>query len=224
MEQGSGPASRSSRGEVSRGPWEAQTEAGLEWIRRAALGAIALHLLFFLDAPLLTFGQRPKVYRWREQIVLNALELNLLLMWAMAKWLMGWERRLAPPAAETALAAAGLALVLAGVGLFVWAKLALGRWFAAGFMIKPGQELRTRGPYAVTRHPIYTGVLAVFFGVALVWNSALTLLLAALFAIPLFFHSVVEEDILERHFGAEYRDYRRRVPRLVPFTAALGRR
>jgi len=217
-------ANRSSRGEVSRGEREAQTDVTLEWIRRAAIGALALHVLFFLDAPFLTFGQRTVVYRWKEQIVLNALELNLLLLWAMAKWLLGWERRLAPPAAEVALAAAGLALVLGGVGLFVWAKLTLGRWFAAGFMIKQGQELKTRGPYSVTRHPIYTGVLAVFLGVALVWNSALTLGLAALFAIPLFFHSAVEEEILERHFGDDFREYRRRVPRLVPFATAGGRR
>ncbi len=195
----------------------------LEWIRRAALAALALHLVFYLDAPFLTFGQKPRVHRWKEQVVLNSLELNLLLLWAMAKWLLGWERRIVPPRAELALAGAGLALVLGGVGLLAWSKLTLGRWFAAGFMIKPGQELRTEGPYAITRHPIYTGALTTMFGVALVWNSALTLGLAAMFSIPLTFHSVVEEQILEQHFGDAYRDYRRRVPRLIPFVPAGGK-
>jgi len=192
-------------------------------MRRAALVAVALHVAFFLDAPFLTFGQRTRVYRWKEQIVVNSLELNLLLFWAMGKWFLGWERRLVPPAGEIALAAAGLALVLGGVGLVVWTKLTLGRWFAAGFMIKEGHELRVRGPYRITRHPMYTGVLAVFAGAALTWNSALTLLLGALFAIPLFFHTAVEEEILERQFGDAYRDYRSRVPRLVPFARAGGK-
>jgi protein-S-isoprenylcysteine O-methyltransferase Ste14 len=192
-------------------------------MRRAALAAVALHLVFFLDAPFLTFGQKTRVYRWREQIVVNSLELNLLLVWALTKWLLGWDRRITCPPREVWLAAAGLALTYAGVGLVSWAKLALGRWFAAGFMIKEGQELRTAGPYAITRHPIYTGVLATFTGVALVWNSGLTLLLAACFAVPLYVHTVVEEAILEQHFGNAWRDYRRRVPRLIPF-ARFGRR
>ena len=216
MRRGPARASRSRR-EVSRREWGAQTDATIEWMRRVALAAVALHVVFFLDAPFLTFGQKTRIYRWREQIVVNSLELNLLLAWAMTKWLLGWERRLAGPPREAWLAAAGLALVIAGLGLVLWAKLALGRWFAAGFMVKEGQELRTSGPYAITRHPIYTGVLATFAGAALVWNSGLTLLLAAFFAVPLYFHTVVEEAILEQHFGVAYRDYRRRVPRLVPF-------
>ena len=181
---------------------------------------MALYALFFLDAPFLTFGHKTRVHRWREQIVVQSLELNLLLVWALTKWLLGWERRLVGASREVWLSAAGLVLVLAGVGLALWAKLALGRWFAAAFMIKEGQELRTAGPYAITRHPIYTGVIAIFTGVALVWNSGLTLLLAALFAVPLYFHTVVEEAILEQHFGDAWRDYRRRVPRLVPFLPA----
>jgi len=193
-------------------------------MRRVALAAVALHVVFFLDAPFLTFGQKTRAYRWREQIVVNSLELNLLLAWAMTKWLLGWERRLAGPPGEAWLAAAGLALVIGGVGLLVWTKLVLGRWFAAGFMIKEGHELRTAGPYAITRHPMYSGVLATFAGVALVWNSGLTLLLAALFAVPLYFHTVIEEDLLEHHFGNAYRDYRRRVPRLVPFVRFGGKR
>ncbi len=70
---------------------------------------------------------------------------------------------------------------------------------------------------------MYTGVIAVFAGAALTWNSGLTLLLGALFAIPLFFHTTVEEEILERQFGEAYRDYRSRVPRLVPFARTGGK-
>ena len=222
MRRGPARACRSRR-EVSRREWGAQTDATIDWIRGAALAAVALHVVFFLDAPFLTFGHKTRVRRWREQIVVNSLELNLLLVWALTKWLLGWERRLVGPSREVWLSVAGLALVLAGVGLVIGAKLALGRWFAAGFMIKEGQELRTAGPYAITRHPIYTGVLATFAGAALVWNSGLTLLLAALFAIPLYFHTVVEEAILEQHFGDDYRDYQRRVPRFVPFVPPGGK-
>jgi len=83
--------------------------------------------------------------------------------------------------------------------------------------------LVTDGPYAVTRHPIYTGIITTIVGAALLWNSTLTLLLAAFLAVPLFLHTVHEEALFEQHFGNAYRDYQRRVPRLVPFTPP-GRR
>ncbi len=197
----------------------------LEWIRKAALAAIALHAVFFLDAPFLTFGQKRSAWRWREQIVLNSFELALVMWWVMAKWRLGWERALVPAGATFVAADAGLAMVLVGVGFVVWAKLRLGRWFVAGFMIKEGHRLVTGGVYALTRHPMYTGVLATFAGVALVWNSALTLLLGAGFCGTLFLHSVIEEALLEHHFGETWYEYRAQVPRFVPFLhARLERR
>ena len=107
--------------------------------------------------------------------------------------------------------------------LAAWGKLRLGRWFSATFGVTVGHVLVTDGPYAVTRHPIYTGLIATIAGAALLWNSALTLLLAVFLAVPFFLHTVHEEALFERHFGDTYRDYRRRVPRLVPF-ARLSRR
>jgi protein-S-isoprenylcysteine O-methyltransferase Ste14 len=82
--------------------------------------------------------------------------------------------------------------------------------------------LVTDGPYAITRHPIYTGLLGAMFGSALVWNSLFTLILAVLFVIPLFLHTVYEEHLFERHFGEAYFDYERRVPRLAPFIRPLS--
>ena len=73
------------------------------------------------------------------------------------------------------------------------------------------------GPYAVTRHPMYTGLLTMLPGAALVWDSAITLLLAALLLVPFHIQTRLEEPLLEAHFGEAYRDYRRRVPRLLPW-------
>lgn len=142
----------------------------------------------------------------------------MVAVWAAARFLAGWEIPLHPGGAGFAVAAAGFALSAAGVALAVWAKLRLGRWFSGTFGIKEGHELVTDGPYAVTRHPIYTGLLAAIAGGALVWNSGLTVLLTLALAVPFFLHTVYEEAMFEKHFGQPYFDYERRVPRLVPFT------
>jgi protein-S-isoprenylcysteine O-methyltransferase Ste14 len=192
-------------------------------IRQIAFWTLVGHVVFFIDTPFRTFRQRVVENRWRERLVLITTEMNLVALWAMVKWLMRWDPRLVPPVAETAVACAGLALILAGVGLEVWAKLRLGRWFSAGFMVKTGHALVTDGPYALTRHPIYTGILIALLGMALTWNSLANLALAAALAVPLFLHTGVEEVLFERHFGDAYREYQKRVPRMMPFVSPRGR-
>jgi len=190
---------------------------GLSWAPAAWWAIAGACALFFLDAPLKTFGQSFVARRGRERLVMLSFELDLIALWAVATFLLHWRWPLAPQSAAPALALAGLAVTLAGAGLAVWGKLTLGRWFSATFGVKVGHELRTDGPYAITRHPIYTGLLTVLVGAALVQNSGLTLLLAAAMAVPFFFHTVYEESLFEGHFGPAYFEYQRRVPRLLPW-------
>jgi protein-S-isoprenylcysteine O-methyltransferase Ste14 len=189
----------------------------LETLRQACLTLCGLVVLLFADTPFRTLGQKYVAQRTRERFILFTFELDLVVLWAIAVFYFHWDRWLLPRALEPALALAGLLVTLAGATLAAWAKLRLGRWFTATFGVKAGHELVTDGPYGVTRHPMYTGLLAMVLGAALAWDSALTLALALALAVPFFFHTVYEEALFERHFGEAYFDYERRVPRLVPF-------
>jgi protein-S-isoprenylcysteine O-methyltransferase Ste14 len=185
---------------------------------------VALLLLAFVDAPFLTFGQKFRHERRHERLVLMSIELNLFLLWAMGMYFFGLDRRLAPTEAAAALASAGLVVTALGVLLAASGKIRLGRWFSATFAVKEAHRLITAWPYSWVRHPIYTGLVIAVAGSGLVWNSALTLLLAALLVIPFWFHTVFEELLFERHFGDEFRAYRARVPRLVPFYGSRTKR
>jgi len=194
-------------------------------IRRIWLGVMIAGLLLpFLDTPFLTWRQKFLLQRGHARLILVSLELDFLALWAMAKFFFHWERSIVPAPQVPVVAIFGLLVTLLGAGLAAWAKLRLGRWFSATFGVKEGHVLVTDGPYAMTRHPIYTGVLIALLGSALTWNSLLTLALTALIAIPLFFHTVYEESLFEHHFGAPYLDYQRRVPRIVPFLKPGGAR
>jgi protein-S-isoprenylcysteine O-methyltransferase Ste14 len=185
--------------------------------RLVATALFVLGLLAFLDAAFLTLGQRWVARRSRERWILLTLEVDLVALWAVAVAVLGWRWRVVPTGAEGVAAAAGLALVGAGTGLAVWGKWRLGRMFSATFGIKRDHVLVTDGPFAITRHPIYSGILVALAGSALVWNLALNLALAAGFAIAFWFHTVFEEELFEKHFGEAWHAYRERVPRLVPF-------
>src|SRR5580698_1095933 len=61
----------------------------------------------------------------------------------------------------------GAAVTIAGLLFAVWAREHLGRNWSRSVTIKQDHDLITTGPYAVVRHPIYTGILAGFLGMTL---------------------------------------------------------
>ena len=186
------------------------------WAHRACFAALGLFVLSVLDAPFLTVRQKYVKNRWAERLVLASIEVNFVLPWALVVLVLRRDAALAPESWAEALAVLGALVALAGAALAVAGKLTLGRWFTGTFAVKPGHELITRGPYAIVRHPMYTGVLAMVIGCALSWRSAGTLVLAAALVLPLWLHTAIEEPMFEEHFGEAYREYRRRVPRLMP--------
>lgn len=62
----------------------------------------------------------------------------------------------------------GLAVLVASTVLTLWARFSLGTMWSVAPRVQGDQRLRTHGPYAVPRHPIYTGVLGMLVGATLV--------------------------------------------------------
>lgn len=115
--------------------------------------------------------------------------------------------------ANTLAAVVGLLFVVAG---FVLAALALRRIVGAarGSEQGRGPALATGGVYAVTRNPLYIGLVLIYFGLAILLTSLWVLVLLAPVLFILQRHIVLpEEAALEASFGDTYRQYQRRVPR-----------
>jgi methanethiol S-methyltransferase len=82
-------------------------------------------------------------------------------------------------------------------------------------------SLATTGPYAYVRHPQYIGFVLIMFGFLLQWPTLLTL---AMFPILVWMYARLarsEEREVAAEFGAAYRQYAARVPRLVPHLSQL---
>ena len=72
------------------------------------------------------------------------------------------------------------------------------------------------GPYALVRHPIYTGLLLAFIGTAFArgeWRGVLAVVIAWA---ALWRKLRLEERWMREQFGERYIEYSRRVPALVP--------
>ena len=83
------------------------------------------------------------------------------------------------------------------------------------------REFATPGPYRLVRHPLYVGWFFAF------WMTPTMTLAHLVFSIATSAYILVaiqfEEHDLVREFGAEYEQYRRRVPMLVPFSRSPGK-
>lgn len=104
-------------------------------------------------------------------------------------------------------------LILAGTAL---------RLYASGCILK-NEQLATYGPYAMVRHPLYTGNILIVLGFSIssgLWWSVLL----ALFFFWFYYPTAIEyEDRkLRRLFGSDWESWSARIPALVPTFSNLA--
>ncbi len=111
----------------------------------------------------------------------------------------------------------GLAILVCGVAFRLWAIVTLGRFFTFRVTIQEDHRVVERGPYAIVRHPGYTGASVACLGLGIALSSWLSILLLVL--LPLVSTVIrirVEERQLLDALGDEYRRYAESRARLVP--------
>jgi protein-S-isoprenylcysteine O-methyltransferase Ste14 len=118
----------------------------------------------------------------------------------------------------------GLAALVASTGFTLWARFSLGTMWSMAPKVKGDHQLRTHGPYAVTRHPIYTGLLGMLLGGTLLSGIGQWIVLFPVGLILFEIKIRLEERLMVATFPDEYPRYRRRVPQLLPGLYALRQR
>lgn len=143
---------------------------------------------------------------------------------AILAWILLTEARrlpyplavsLIPRTDSMAWTAAGLSVC--GLCICLWARINLGRNWSGCVTLKESHELVQRGPYRFVRHPIYTGLLTMFIGSAIILGYV-----GGLVGVLLLFGSFwiklrLEEELMLRQFPNDYPAYMQRVKRLIPF-------
>lgn len=122
----------------------------------------------------------------------------------------------ARPHEDPTVSAIGAVVLVVSTLFTLWARWTLGTMWTGAPTIKERHQLRTSGPYAVTRNPIYTGILGMFVGTALVEGSLVIFAGAVVFLLTIMGRIRSEEHLLRETFGAEYERYRASVAPLVP--------
>ena len=108
------------------------------------------------------------------------------------------------------LTVVGIALILIGVALMIWATSAAGQVELAN-----PDTLVTVGPYAMSRHPMYVAWTLVYLGLLTILTSGWLLTLLPILAVWIHWASGREEQRMVETFGSAYQDYQTRVRRYV---------
>lgn len=111
----------------------------------------------------------------------------------------------------------GLSLAVIGTLLAIWSRYLLGRNWSISVELKKQHELVTAGPYRYIRHPIYTGLLLLFAGNALICGDWRAIIGFALIFISIWLKLKKEEQWLNTHFGTQYELYQRQTKALMPW-------
>ncbi|MEO6153504.1 MAG: isoprenylcysteine carboxylmethyltransferase family protein [Croceibacterium sp.] len=153
---------------------------------------------------------------WRWPMVLVGIGFFLLF----------WQRRGGPlPLWHTgpALGWSMVGLIAASFAFSWWARVTMGRMWSGGIMRTAGHRVIQHGPFAWTRHPIYTALIGAGFGLAVIKGTLAGLAGATLLSLGFYFKARVEERFLTEQLTG-YPDYRARVPMLLPLAKAYNSR
>ncbi len=108
---------------------------------------------------------------------------------------------------------AGMVCLHAALAWVVVAQYQMGDSWRIGIDRAHKAALRVRGLFAVSRNPVFLGLLLGVAGYMLAQPGILTMLVAAMTWLALQVQVRLEETHMEETYGEEYRAYRRRVRR-----------
>jgi protein-S-isoprenylcysteine O-methyltransferase Ste14 len=157
-------------------------------------------------------GDRP----WRSEIGLRVVVILLIAALLQFRGLRQFlvETRHLVSQSDT-LGWTGATLCLLGFSLAISARRHLGRNWGLPMSRKEQPEMVTSGPYALIRHPIYTGLILAMLGSAIAVNPFWALLLFLVGAY--FIYSARrEETVMLQLFPEQYADYMARTGMLIP--------
>ena len=118
--------------------------------------------------------------------------------------------------ARPSLQLTGLIVTIAGCLFAIWARIRLGSNWSGRATVKAGHELIVTGPYALARHPIYTGLLAAALGTGIATGRVRCIVGFVLIVLALMVKMSQEERLMLETFPEAYPAYRRRVKALIP--------
>lgn len=110
----------------------------------------------------------------------------------------------------------GILPISFGILINIWADRLFKQNNTTENPFKVPSSLVISGPFKISRHPMYSGMVTILFGISLILGSPVPFLFPLLFFLLMEFLFIpYEEKNMERIFKNEYRAYKKKVRRWV---------
>jgi protein-S-isoprenylcysteine O-methyltransferase Ste14 len=138
------------------------------------------------------------------------------LLLIIAAWIGGFIDLFPPVWLNTAVGIISIALGGLLLAWSVWSQWAIGGGTPNPAV--PTRRLMVKGAYKLCRNPLQLGVMIYYLGLGALLEDTVVgaLMFLIAFALGAPYHKYVEEKELEARFGAEYEEYRRNTPFMIP--------
>ena len=111
----------------------------------------------------------------------------------------------------------GLAVYLVFSWVQVWAYKTLGENYSQEIVVFKNHKLVVKGPFKFVRHPQYISQILMDLGASIAVMSYIILPIA-LFQIPfIIFRATIEDKLMNKHFGDEFKAYKTKSGFMIPF-------
>lgn len=109
-------------------------------------------------------------------------------------------------------------LLVPGCLIMLWPVMQFLRARGTPVPLNPPQKLITTGLYAHVRNPMITGLFLLMFGLGVLFGSlSLIFIFTPVFIVlNVLYVKAVEEKEMEKKFGQEYVEYKKKVPMFIP--------
>ena len=111
----------------------------------------------------------------------------------------------------------GLSICVSGAIIACWSRYLLGANWSLSVQEKESHELIQQGMYKIVRHPIYTGLLLLFTGNAIIVGDYRGIIAVGIVFISFWWKLKKEEKVLSAIFKQQYTDYQKKTKALIPF-------
>jgi protein-S-isoprenylcysteine O-methyltransferase Ste14 len=110
----------------------------------------------------------------------------------------------------------GFVIGLVTVAFWTWTQITLDTQWSAQLQLTKEHHLITNGPYAIMRHPLYSGMIGWAVSLSLLTANWIFLVICMLSIAGVLWRVPKEEQMMIDTFGDEYKAYMQRTSRYLP--------
>lgn len=157
------------------------------------------------------FKDKPKTYLQTLPVVFSTITLIVLIVSLFQIGTLEYKVE------YQTIRIIGLAFYLIFSWIQIWATKVLGDNYSQDIVIKKNHQLVIAGPFKIVRHPQYLAQFLLDMGAAFATLSFILSPLAVILLPFLFMRASLEDELLEKHFGEHFRNFKKKTGMLVPF-------